>query len=430
MNRSTEVLNSPGLNNKIFQKNQPVKTNSKIQKIISKSNNNLLANASNKNLSRGSSSLNRSTELSNHYCSIDSKLSASKISTSHHDVSLHEAAYSEATNDIFFTDWCRQKNLYLTIQNTFLTFNFLLTLVILGLSLWINIDVRFKFVTDLGNKLLYTSLNRILSLVPIISILIASVSLCLDIIQFGIYIYTRGFLNSHDRHEVDKILNIQKTMRKLSYNAYDSNGLMRQRAALRYRLKVIRINLKSLTFMLVVLYFLFVLAVQFFTGLFLHFNFTWIIDFELHQTYLKLRKTYEKQQEDFLSKQDALIVLFKQVRVNTLEERLLDTMKAEFDCCVSQETWFDFWYRYGDLAKDVNCSFHNGCLKEFVWYYIYFAVLVILATGSLRFCVQLVLGFNFQFVFMEKLMKNLYEYNAKKFRPKKGFSAKTNNYEV
>ncbi len=434
MNHSTETLNGPRINNiSTFQKHHAHsgKTNSNIQKIISKSNNNLLASNSDKTLPKSTSSLNRSTgQTSNHYSSINSKLNTSKGSSNNYNYALHDAAYSEATNEIFFTDWSQQKDLYLTIQNTFLTFNILLTITILGLSLWINLDARFQFVTDLGNKLLYTSLNRILSLVPIISILVASASLCLDIIQLGIYLYTRSFLNSHDRHQVDKILNIQKTMRQLSYNAYDSNILLRQRAALRYRLKVIRSNLKSITFMLVILYFLLVLAVQFFTGLFLHFNFQWIVDFELHQTYLKLKKAYERQQEDFLSRQDPMIVLFRQVRINTLEERLLDTLKAEFDCCVSQENWFDFWYRYNDLARNTNCSFHNGCLKEFVWYYVYFAVVVILATGSLRFCVQLVLGFNFQFVLMEKLMQNLYEYNAKKFRPRKGTQAKGNNYEV
>lgn len=154
-------------------------------------------------------------------------------------------------------------------------------------------------------------------------------------------------------------------------------------------------------------------------GLFLHFKFILIVDYQLYQTIQKLGNQYRKQQLEFIGSQEPLVNLFKNVYVNSTEGRLLQLMREEFICCVSFETKFDFWYRFGDVTRNKEgCGFHNGCLKDFVWYYVYFGVVISLATASLRFLFQTVLLFNFQFVLTEKLMKNLYEFNSKKFKVK------------
>lgn len=139
------------------------KGNSNIQKLISRSNNDLL-NSTSSLKPKSTLSLNHS-EQSNHYSSIDSRIDSTKNSSRMSSLAqnssrtdskkymlVEEAAFNEITNEIFHTDWVKQKNLYFSIQTTFLVFNFILTMVVLGLSLWINLDSRFQFVTDLGDK--------------------------------------------------------------------------------------------------------------------------------------------------------------------------------------------------------------------------------------------------------------------------------------
>ncbi len=253
-------------------------------------------------------------------------------------------------------------------------------------------------------------------MLPLIGSILVLMSFLLDLSQICIYIFIRLFLNKHTEAKIDKILSIQLTMARLSYDAYEEKRLMEARGKLQKRLQSILVTFRSVTYIVSSLYFLLVMSAQFFVGLFLHFKSKYIVDYQLYQTILKLENQYKQQQIQFIDKQDPLVTLFRDVFVNSTEGRLLQLMRREFICCVNFETKFDFWYRFGDVVNKEGCGFHNGCLKDFVWYYVYFGVVITLATASMRFLFQTVLWFNFQFVFTEKLMKNLYEFNRKKFK--------------
>ena len=166
-----------------LKNNQSKHTNSNIQRLINRSNNDLLNNSnpvlnsakqkSNQSINKSDPSLsakkqksncsiNKSNKSlqSNHYSSINTNLSSSHLtSNSKRTTKESSATVSKRDNKqkidfgnlLDFSDyWAKQKSLYFTIQNLFLAFNFLVTLIILGFVLWINIDIRFQFVTDLG----------------------------------------------------------------------------------------------------------------------------------------------------------------------------------------------------------------------------------------------------------------------------------------
>jgi hypothetical protein len=56
-------------------------------------------------------------------------------------------------NSIFSKEWHSSKNLYLNIQISFIGINFLITLTLLSLSIWINIDRRFLLLSSIGIEL-------------------------------------------------------------------------------------------------------------------------------------------------------------------------------------------------------------------------------------------------------------------------------------
>lgn len=420
------VQNSPNKNQSknLFEKKATggIKSNANIKSII---HNNLLKSNSNWSLYDSES---------NHYSSIDSKTNSRRNSN---NVASAASICHENYEKKFCREWTSNKKLYFTIQNVFLTINFILTISMFGLSIWINLDPRFIFITNLGNKILYTSINRILPMIPMICIITNSFSFFLDICQLFIYLYIRKFLNSHTEIEIKKILKIQKTMLKLNSSAYEEVKLMGLQKRLRERMRFVVSNFRPLVLMVITLYFTLILAPQFFMGkfqfsfqlineklsflfkgLFLHFKSQRLLNFELQQTILKIEKVHEKQQFDYLNNQDPIIMVFRSVKVNSIEEKLINEMKERFNCCVNRESSFDFWYRMGDLTRTKNCDFHNSCLKEFTWYYMYFSVVVILFAASLRFLIQLVLSCSFQFLLVEKLIRNLYEFNHRKFLSK------------
>ena len=252
--KDSRIKNQP---KNLFEKktNAGIKSNANIQGIINKSNNSLLKPSSNWSLN---------VSESNHYSSIDSKNNSRKNSNNISDASIVHENFEK----VFYKEWTNAKSLYFTIQNLFLTINSILTISMLALSIWINLDPRFTFITNLGNKILYTSINRILPMLPIICIITNSFSFFLDTCQFFVYLYIRKFLNSHTETEVKKILKIQKTMIKLNSSAYEETKLMGLQKRLRRRMKFVVSNLRPLVLMVIFLYLALVLVPQFFMGMF------------------------------------------------------------------------------------------------------------------------------------------------------------------
>lgn len=190
-------------NNIYYKKNTPSKaTSANVQRLINRSNNDLLNNSnpilnnskgrqksnsslnnsnpvlngfkqkSNTSLNKSNpvlngqrqksqSSIDRSTRSlqSNPYSSINTIISSSNVTDNKRNVPSAKNSVSTCDkqsninygNLLDFLDyWRRQKSQYYTIQNWFLTLNFLVTLVMLGFTLWINLDIRFQLITDLG----------------------------------------------------------------------------------------------------------------------------------------------------------------------------------------------------------------------------------------------------------------------------------------
>jgi len=95
--------------------------------------------------------------------------------------------------------------------------SFFLTLILLGLCVWLNVDKRFMFLAHLAN-ISYSSLNRMIGLLPLVSLLTFSISFCLDFCHIFLFIYVKSFLSSHDPKQIDRILTNQKHVFKLNYD--------------------------------------------------------------------------------------------------------------------------------------------------------------------------------------------------------------------
>ena len=281
--------------------------------------------------------------------------------------------------------------------------------------MWINFDSRFNFITHLSNRLTYSSLNRLIGLFPLICLLIFSVSSFLDLSQMCTFVYTKKFLDSHDSTKINQILNSQKQMVQLSTCLYEETHLLESRSRIKRRLKQVRRNLYFLTCTSAAVYFLVILAAQFFIGIYLHFKLNTVLDYEMPQTIMKLLREYEQQRFQHLSKVGSVVKTFKSVQLNSSEENLINTMNGLFNCC-GFRVQFDVWYRLGDLILPTKCEYQTSCLKEFAWYYLYFGVFTILFAASLRVCIQLVLLANFKFLLIDKLIRNVYEFDGKLYR--------------
>lgn len=306
---------------------------------------------------------------------------------------------TEIYNHNFTSDWNSHKRLYLKVQIIFLTINLITNLALLGLSVWINVHEPFRLITSLANKVLYSSMNRIVAFLPIEFLSISCISFCLDISQYFSYFYTKKFLNSHNKLQIETILNNQRALAnaKNSFNDEDEIFNLKIRVKIKRSLKNVKINLKALLFFEIFIYLFVLFTVSYFTAIYLHFNSKSIINYELPQTLLKVIREYEKQQASLVS-------------VNSTEENLVNRINIEFKCCHYQNA-----YQYGDLAPK-SCNFERGCLKplqEFTWNYFYFTVIGLLSWASLKFLIQIVIFANFFIVLNKRLVNKLYNVNLR-----------------
>lgn len=312
----------------------------------------------------------------------------------------------------FVNEWQRQKKIYLGVQWTFLSLNFLITLIRLGLSIWIFVGIRFGIISDLANRLTYSSFSKLIGLLPLLFLFLNTVSFFVDIIRFLTHLYIRDFVNSHSSEKLYRILANQQALAaiQLSSKTVDSEfRQLRLRSQITSYAKKTLINLKAVTFMSYAVY-LILIALQFFIAIVLHVYSDHIIAFQLPQTLVKVIREYEKQQLAALYSEQIAVPRGapQNAVVNTLEEELVNSMHVYFECCHYQNQ-----YQYGELAPPT-CNLNRGCLKpmqEFVWTYVYVSVVVVLFLASVKFLIEILLAINFALVLNKRLVGKVYYAN-------------------
>lgn len=88
---------------------------------------------------------------------------------------------------------------YRRVQAALIYACLILTLVQLGLVIWINVEKRFRFLAQISNTLAYSSLDRMFGLYPIIALSLTSLALILDLIQFGQFVFIKSFLRTKQK---------------------------------------------------------------------------------------------------------------------------------------------------------------------------------------------------------------------------------------
>ena len=320
----------------------------------------------------------------------------------------------EATKRVFAftTMWKNQKFLYFNIQEALFVLNLLSTLTILGLSIWINIDARFVFVSGMSNRLIYSSFNRLIGILPFVCLLISCVAMFVDACNFVLHIFIKSFLNNHDDRKIRRILVNQKTLAKMvEANVTSKLACLKLRNKIVYRMRNTLRSIRSLTYMNTFIYVFVLLGAMYFLGIYLHFLSDVIINYQLSQTLMKLIKEYEAQQITILN-QMTLQTRTRNVATGSVEEQLVNQLNVVFACCHYQNP-----FQYGELAP-ANCDFSRGCLRplqEFMWDYLYFSVIIVLFVASFKFCIQFVWMFNFRVVLVNRLFRKLYEVDVRKY---------------
>ncbi|CAF0884821.1 unnamed protein product [Brachionus calyciflorus] len=343
---------------------------------------------------------------------IASETSLNQINTK----SLFSKNSDKLFNDYFdqlITKWTKQKNLYLTIQKIFVIIDFILTLVILGLSLWVNIDDYFVIITNMANSILYSSFNRVMSFLAYEFLSISSVSLILDLINLFSLIFVKKLLKSHTPGQIYSIVQNQRILVNIKndFNSDHEVETLKRRVKIRKNLKTVLLNLKFLISIQFILNMSVFLGAGFFNAIYLHFKMNYILSYELPQTLIKVIREYEKQQRLAIIKKEQSLFRFENLIVNSTEENLINRINSKFNCCNYQNP-----YQYGDLAP-LSCNYGQGCLKpmqEFLWNYLYGTVIVLLFVGSLKFLIQIVLFFNFYLIFLRRLIRKIYFVNIRR----------------
>jgi len=361
--------------------------------------------------------LNKNPTKSISNLSTSSKINSSLYESIDYSVKIPNESNKKAFQDenafSFSSIWNNQKFLYYNIQEIMFSLNIISTLIFFSLSIWINVDERFKIVTSLSNNLIYSSFNRLIGILPFICLTISCMTLLIDLSNLVLHNYVKRFLNNHDDKLIKKILINQKILAKMSEDTV-SNKLK----SLKLRSKIIftkRSTLRSirvLTYMNSSIYILIIAAI-FFIGIYLHFLSDQIINFQLSQTLVKLIREYEKQQLLILNQLNEIQMKIKNVAIGTIEENLINKLNLKFQCCHYTNP-----FQYGELVPP-SCIFNNGCLRplqEFLWEYLYYSVIAFLALASFKTCTLFVSLFNFRVILVSRLFKKLYEVDIRKYR--------------
>lgn len=379
---------------------------------IFNSNNHLNSSENNRTINQETNS-NFSHESSDEYTQLEDNFSI-KV-----DKKFNQISNSTSVNIFFnfftelFQKWSGQKVLYLTIQKIFIILSFILTLILFGLSLWVNIDERFVIIAKLTNSVFYSSFDLIMGFLPYVLLSISSISLIQDFINLISLKFIQSFLNSHKPNNILSLIKNQRALVNLKKDFKDDQEVetLKRRIKIRRSLNTVMINVKFLIAIQIILTLLVFIGGCFFNALYLHFNMKYIISYELPQTLIKIIRQYEKQQKSIIIQNNQAMLKFANMATNTLEENLINRINIEFACCNYQNP-----FQYGDMAP-ASCNFNQGCLKpmqNFLWDFIYGSVIFLLTVGSSKFLIQLVLSFNFYVIFYRRLIQKIYYVDLKK----------------
>lgn len=394
--------------------------NSQVSSFQNFLNNSKTLNAKNNlNSSENNRILNQETDSSFSHESNDENTQAEDNFSIKVEKNFGQIAKSTSVNIFFnfFTElyqkWTRQKSLYLTIQKIFIILNFILTLILCGLSLWVNIDERFVIIAKLTNSVFYSSFDLVMGFYPFVLLAISSISLIQDFINLISFKFIQSFLNSHKPNNVLSIIKNQRALVNLKKDFKEDQEVetLKRRIKIRRGIKTVLLNIKFLISIQIILTLLVFLGGCFFNALYLHFNMKYIISYELPQTLIKIIRQYEKQQKSMIIQNTEAMLKFVNMPTNTLEENLINKINIKFKCCNYQNP-----FQYGDMAP-ASCNFNQGCLRpmqNFLWDFIYGSVIFLLSVGSSKLLIQLVLSFNFYVVFYRRLIRRIYYVDLKK----------------
>jgi hypothetical protein len=334
--------------------------------------------------------------------------SISSVTSSRTSMSSSSRRPRKVTLIEFVDEWMRQKRMFLNIQFVFLIINFILTIIRLALSVALYAGKRVSLLSDMANKLLYSSFSKFVGLLPLIFLLVNTVAFFVDISRFFSHFYIRDLLEAHTPVKIRRIITNQNRMRTLRLDTEDTIdtefGHLRTRNATTSYLKRVIGQLKAVTFMGYFVY-ITVVAVQFIIGLVLHFHLDYIVSYQLPQTLMKLTREYESQQLALLTKSDTLFLKMENVITGTIEESLVNGINIYFECCNYQNP-----FQYGDLAPHT-CNYDRGCLKpmqDFTWTYVYASVVLVLFLAAVKFLIEILLAVNFNIVLLKRLIVNVY----------------------
>jgi hypothetical protein len=290
----------------------------------------------------------------------------------------------------------RSRKFYLNIQLSVIVINFALTLVIFTLSLWINVDNRFRFLNMITNRIIYSSLYRIFGLFPAIILFLSCVEIVLNMAQFIEYLFVRDYLNSLKSLETSRDGRVRVRRKRLVYE-------QRRR---------VLIHLNTYTYMLHFIYIFILLGFKISVAVFFLVKFRHILNYQFPQTLVKVIREYERVRIEEYTKQWIVKEIFDWSgrglaaanRTPTLEETLIDMMNVQFKCCNYQNA-----YQYGDL-KPASCDMKQGCLRpiqDFLWHYLYISIIILLFVSLLKLFIQIVFLFNFYLLLVKKIMSRL-----------------------
>ncbi|RNA10922.1 hypothetical protein BpHYR1_043333 [Brachionus plicatilis] len=330
---------------------------------------------------------------------------------------LNDYFLNNSSNSSLRFESSKQEPIYQTLpkilNNWCEYFDYLLLFILLGLSLWVNIDQRFILITRLANTVLYSSFDRLIGFLPFELLAISSISFILDFINFGSFIFIKKFLSSHRPNHILSIIKNQRALVNIKHEFKDDLEVetLKRRIKIRRSLKTALVNIRFLVIIQILLTIWVFLGACFFNALYLHFNMRYIISYELPQTLIKIIREYEKQQRSMIVENNQAMLRFVNMATNTLEENLVDKINIQFKCCNYQNP-----FQFGDMAPS-SCNLNQGCLRpmqNFLWDYIYGSVIVLLVVGSSKFLIQLVLVSNFYVIFYRRLIRKVYYVNLKK----------------
>jgi hypothetical protein len=259
--------------------------------------------------------------------------------------------------------WYKNKKFYYAFQILCLSSNILCSLSVLGLSIWLSVDDRFRFLAKLANDITYSSVNlqffdNLLSLCYYIAI----ISLAINLIFVILFIKSRNFLENYPNNA-----NLHKNMKPFisrvkSYKAFAS----------------------IITYTSISLYGFFIIVFELYIFVWFRCNQYELVNNDIPSTLWKLVKEYE-------------------IHKDYIEEDLVIRMQKSFDCC-----HYSSPFQFGPEI----CNQERACLVPIQFYTFNLSntlVLFYLLNFILNIIFQILHLINFKEFFVRKL---LYSYKS------------------